>query len=65
MYTVTATQEYWQQLTGGRISPDELVRRSFAFLLEREGPGAILPEFNLPLITRYFPDYEQTIRTGL
>lgn len=45
---------------------DELVRESFAFLLEREPKESILRSFELPTIQRYFPDYETTIgaRTG-
>ena len=41
--------------------PDDLVRRSFAFLLAREPKESILATFDLPLIGRYFPDYEATI----
>jgi hypothetical protein len=46
----------------GAASPDDLVRRSFGFLLEREPRTSILAEFDLPVIGRYFPDYESTIR---
>jgi hypothetical protein len=45
--------------------PDRLVRASFEFLLEREPSTAILREFELPEITRYFPEYEATIRARL
>jgi hypothetical protein len=44
--------------------PTDLVRRSFAFLLEREPKDAILHSFDLPVIGRYFPDYEREITTG-
>jgi hypothetical protein len=40
----------------------ELVRRSFQFLLEREPPGAILRRFDLSVIQRYFPEYDQALR---
>jgi hypothetical protein len=45
--------------------PDRLVRASFEFLLEREPNTAILREFELPEITRYFPEYEATVRARL
>jgi hypothetical protein len=45
--------------------PDRLVRASVEFLLEREPNTAILREFELPEITRYFPEYEATIRARL
>jgi hypothetical protein len=39
------------------------VKRSFEFLLEREPNTSILPEFDLSVIQRYFPEYERTIRS--
>jgi len=38
---------------------EDLVRRSFQFLLERESPRSILGRFDLAVIQRYFPDYDQ------
>jgi hypothetical protein len=46
--------ERWRR---GR-SAEELVRDSFAFLLEREPKESILKEFDLAVIQRYFPDYD-------
>ncbi len=40
---------------------EDLVARSFAFLLEREPPGSILRRFDLSAIERYFPEYDQEI----
>lgn len=57
-YKVTITDEYYKKLTKEEIGPEELFKKSFEFLLEREGPEAILPEFDLPTIQKYFPDYE-------
>ena len=37
---------------------ERVVRVSFEFLLEREPASAILPEFSLDVIGRYFPEYE-------
>jgi hypothetical protein len=45
----------------GGATPDDLVRRSFEFLLAREPKASILARFDLPVIGRYFPDYEGTI----
>lgn len=41
---------------------EDLVRRSFDFLLEREPPSSILRTFDLPVIERYFPEYDRLIR---
>ena len=50
------------RLDPGAADPTELVRRSFEFLLEREPKESILRTFDLTVIGRYFPDWEQRIR---
>ena len=50
------------RLAPGASDPEDLVRRSFEFLLEREPKESILRQFDLPVIGRYFPEYERTIR---
>ncbi len=37
--------------------PEDVLRASFGFLLEREPATSILPEFSLDEIPRFFPDY--------
>jgi hypothetical protein len=59
------TPEYWRKLTGGRVPPEKLVEKSFEFLLERESNTSILRSFDLPVIQRYFPEYERTISATL
>ena len=61
-HDVTVEAEYHRKLTGGKIAPDELVRRSFEFLLSREPKESILGRFDLPVIGRYFPEYEGEMR---
>ena len=60
-HTVTVAAMYAEKLTAGRITIEELVRRSFDFLLEREPNTSILRRFDLSVIARYFPEYERTI----
>ena len=50
------------RLAPGADSPEDLVGRSFAFLLVREPKELILRRFDLIEIGRYFPEYERTIR---
>lgn len=50
------------RLAPAAASPEDLVERSFVFLLEREPPGSILRAFELGVISRYFPEYEAEIR---
>jgi hypothetical protein len=61
-HTVTVTPSYAEQLTAGRVTAEHLVSRSFDFLLERESNTSILRSFDLPVIGRYFPEFEQVIR---
>jgi hypothetical protein len=65
VHSVTATPEYVQKLTGGRASAETLIEKSFEFLLERESNTSILSTFDLPVIQRYFPEYERTITAEL
>ena len=64
-HTVTVDPSYHTKLTGGRVSAEKLVEKSFEFLLERESNTSILRSFELPVIGRYFPEYEATIRQML
>ena len=45
--------------------PEELVRASFVFLLEREPREAIMRSFELPIIGRFFGDYVDDVRRRL
>ena len=64
-HRVTLTHLYYQKLTNKRITPEELVKKSFEFLLDRESNTSILPHFDLPIIESYFPEYEETIKKML
>jgi len=65
-HSVTISRQDFQQLTDGKeTTPEELVKKSFEFLLERESKNLILRQFDLPLITRYFPEYPAEIRKKL
>jgi len=61
-YNVSLDNEYWQDLTGGKIAKEELIKKSFEFLLEREPKESILSRFNLRVINQYFPEFEEEIR---
>ena len=63
-HEVTVDAEALVQLAGGG-DPSDLVRESFRFMLEREPRESILRAFELPVIGRYFPEYEAEIRRRL
>ena len=60
-HLVTLSQNYYQKLTEGKVSPEILIEKSFEFLLERESNTMILARFDLPVIGDYFPEYEKNI----
>jgi hypothetical protein len=64
-HTVTVEPDYCEKLTDGRVRAETLVEKSFAFLLAREPNTSILRSFELPVIGRYFPEYESTIKKML
>ena len=64
-HEVSVDKTYAQKLTTGNISTAELVKKSFEFLLERESNTSILRRFELSVISRYFPEYEQKISSKL
>jgi 4-hydroxyphenylpyruvate dioxygenase-like putative hemolysin len=65
VHRVTVPASYYEKLTGRRIGAKELVRLSFEFLLEREPKESILQAFELPVIGRYFPEFEREMRRRL
>lgn len=61
-HIVRIDESYYQHLTNGQMSKEKLIEASFAFLLQRESPESILPAFDLQVINRYFPDYEEEMQ---
>jgi hypothetical protein len=61
-HVVTLDDEYYNKLVRGKMMKEELIKRSFEFLLKREPKESILSRFNLKVINRYFPEYESKIR---
>lgn len=50
-------------LTG--VDQEVIVRETIEFLLEREPATAILPEFSLEDVSRYFPDFPEELQRRL
>jgi hypothetical protein len=65
-HQITIDKDYYMDLTeSGRIIPEEFVKKSFEFLLEREFKDSILRHFDIAQISDYFPEYEKEIRKAL
>lgn len=63
-HDVTVATADLERLGGPYGSPEDFVRASFAFLLEREPKESILREFDVRDIARYFPEFEREIAAG-
>lgn len=61
-HTVEVPEGLAAELGWNDAPESELVRESFAFLLQREPPTSILKSFSLDVIGRYFPEYPHQIR---
>lgn len=64
-HTVFLDDSYYQRLTKRQVTEEELIEQSFQFLLEHESKESILREFDLSVISRYFPGYESEIQKRL
>ena len=64
-HTVLITDEYHDSLTKKKISKKELIEKSFQFLMDRESHTSILFFFELHIISKYFPEYENEIKKFL
>ena len=61
VHQVSVQADYAQKLTGSCINIEELLKKSFEFLLACESNTSILRSFDLSVIARYFPEYEREI----
>lgn len=64
-HEVEVTASELERLHPGARGPEALVDAAFDFLLAREPRDSILRRFELPVIGRYFPEWETEVRTRL
>jgi hypothetical protein len=60
-HRVTMSPETFKGLTDGRADESECVRAAFRFLLDREAKEQILAQFDVTVISRYFPEFEREL----
>ena len=60
-HAVTLDDQYHKKLSGKVIPKEELIKKSFEFLLEREPKESIMSSFNLKVINKFFPEFESFI----
>jgi uncharacterized protein (UPF0548 family) len=62
IHKVTLRESDRLRLAGKGTSSEKLIEESYRFLLEREPNTSIMATFHLPVISRYFPEYERVVR---
>jgi hypothetical protein len=50
---------------GGENPPEQVITAAFRFLLDRQPKEQILARFDVSLIARYFPEFEQRLPAHL
>lgn len=60
-HKVLLSKKYYLKLSKEKCTPEALVKKSFEFLLEREPKESIMSKFDLAVISRFFPEYEEEI----
>ena len=64
-HAVTVDRDTLAGLAPAGATPEELLVASFRFLLEREPRESIMRSFELPIIGRFFGDYETEVARRL
>jgi hypothetical protein len=59
-HRVTAKSGELARLAPG-VAPERVIEAAFRFLLDREPKEAILGAFDIGVISRYFPEFEQDL----
>jgi hypothetical protein len=61
-HTVTLDPQLFARLGAARnVGEERFVEAVFAFLLERESKESILSRFDVSVVSRYFPEFEDEI----
>lgn len=60
-HQVTMDRQTCERLAAGSHTPEQVIEAAFRFLLDREPKEAILGRFDVTVISRYFPAFEQEL----
>ena len=62
-HTVTLLKETHNTVFGGKTDPESCIEAAFKFLLDREPKEAILSNFDVTIISMYFPEFSEKINS--
>jgi len=63
-HRASMTKKFYKKLKTDS-APEKVVARSFRFLLTKESKESILSEFDISVISTYFPDYLESLKKSL
>jgi len=58
---ITMAKDTCNRLSMGTHTPEQCIKATFEFLLDREPKESILPRFDITVISRYFPQFEREL----
>jgi hypothetical protein len=64
-HRVTMDRKTCEKLGSGQCTPERYVKACFRFLLDREAKESILKQFDVSVISRYFPEFERELPSYL
>jgi hypothetical protein len=64
-HRVTLAVRDYERLSRRAVTPEALVEKTFEFLLAREPKESILRQFELTVVTHYFPQFETELERTL
>lgn len=60
-HRITMSRETYSRVSEAGQTPENCVEAAFLFLLDREPKEAILEQFDITVISRYFPEFEKEL----
>ena len=63
-HTVYISEDTFLAFSKGKLTKEQLIKKSFLFLLQREDQSSILEAFDLSIIANYFPEYNNIAEIG-
>ena len=57
VHEVTLSETDYRKLTKGKFTPRQCIQAAFEFLLDHEEKESILSEFDVSVISRFFPGF--------
>ena len=63
-HDVFVSEDTFNKYSNGKLTKEQLLKKSFLFLLQREDQTMILKTFDLSEIANYFPEYVNIANLG-